>query len=149
MTKPQTLTVDGNQAAAEIAHMTNEVIAIYPITPASPMGEWADEWSARERPNLWGTVPHVVEMQSEGGAAGRPWRPANRRPDDDLYRITGFVADDPQYVQDCRRTLTHRVPCRRPLAGRQALSIFGDHSDVMASPHHRLWLSMLQLARRR
>ena len=57
MTKSQTLTIDGNQAAAEIAHMTNEVIAIYPITPASPMGEWADVWSARKRPNIWGTVP--------------------------------------------------------------------------------------------
>ena len=54
MDKPETLTIDGNQAAAEIAHLTNEVIAIYPITPASPMGEWADEWSSRDRPNLWG-----------------------------------------------------------------------------------------------
>ena len=63
-------TIDGNQAAAEIAHLTNEVIAIYPITPASPMGEWADEWSSRKQPNLWGTVPRIIEMQSEAGAAG-------------------------------------------------------------------------------
>ena len=70
MDKSQTLTIDGNQAAAEIAHMTNEVIAIYPITPASPMGEWADEWSSRDRPNRWGTVPRIIEMQSEAGAAG-------------------------------------------------------------------------------
>ena len=70
MTQSDTLTIDGNQAAAEIAHMTNEVIAIYPITPASPMGEWADEWSSRDRPNLWGTVPRIIEMQSEAGAAG-------------------------------------------------------------------------------
>ena len=70
MDAPRTLTIDGNQAAAEIAHLTNEVIAIYPITPASPMGEWADEWSSRSRPNLWGTVPRIIEMQSEGGAAG-------------------------------------------------------------------------------
>ena len=54
---PRTLTIDGNQAAAKIAHLTYEVIAIYLITPASPMGEWADEWSSRKQPNLWGTVP--------------------------------------------------------------------------------------------
>ena len=70
MPKPILLTIDGNEAAATVAHKLNEVIAIYPITPASPMGEWADEWSARDVPNLWGTVPHVVEMQSEAGAAG-------------------------------------------------------------------------------
>ena len=70
MNKTTTLTIDGNQAAAEIAHLTNEVIAIYPITPASSMGEWADEWSSRKQPNLWGTVPRIIEMQSEGGAAG-------------------------------------------------------------------------------
>ena len=66
----QTLTIDGNQAAATIAHKLNEVIAIYPITPASPMGEWSDEWSSRGQLNLWGTVPQVIEMQSEAGAAG-------------------------------------------------------------------------------
>ncbi|MEW8431720.1 MAG: hypothetical protein G8D61_18495, partial [gamma proteobacterium symbiont of Ctena orbiculata] len=64
------VTIDGNEAAAHIAHLTNEVIAIYPITPASPMGEWSDEWSARGIKNIWGTVPDVIEMQSEAGAAG-------------------------------------------------------------------------------
>ena len=63
-------TVDGNEAAASVAHRTNEVIAIYPITPSSPMGEFADEWSAKGRRNIWGTVPQVTEMQSEAGAAG-------------------------------------------------------------------------------
>ncbi|MFZ1707960.1 MAG: hypothetical protein WAW20_05120, partial [Anaerolineae bacterium] len=63
-------TIDGNEAAAFIAHKTSEVIAIYPITPSSVMGEWADTWSAQEEKNIWGTVPLVVEMQSEGGAAG-------------------------------------------------------------------------------
>src|SRR5262245_37078031 len=63
-------TIDGNEAVARIACKLNEVIAIYPITPSSPMGEWADEWAAAGTPNLWGTVPQVVEMQSEGGAAG-------------------------------------------------------------------------------
>jgi pyruvate-ferredoxin/flavodoxin oxidoreductase len=69
MTRNQ-ITIDGNEAAAYVAHKTNEVIAIYPITPSSPMGEHADAWSAQGRPNIWGTVPEVVEMQAEGGAAG-------------------------------------------------------------------------------
>src|SRR5918912_2391859 len=69
MTRPK-VTIDGNEAAAYVAHKTNEVIAIYPITPSSPMGEWADQWAAEGRPNLWDVVPRVVEMQSEGGAAG-------------------------------------------------------------------------------
>ena len=63
-------TIDGNEAAARIAHPLSEVIAIYPITPASPMGELADAWSHSGEPNLWGVVPDVVEMQSEAGAAG-------------------------------------------------------------------------------
>jgi len=70
MQNQQTLTIDGNQAAATVAHKLNEVIAIYPITPSSNMGEWADEWSSRGQVNLWGTVPQVTEMQSEAGAAG-------------------------------------------------------------------------------
>src|SRR6476659_6830319 len=66
----QKVTIDGNEAAAYIAHQSNEVIAIYPITPSSNMGEWADQWSAEQKTNIWGTVPTVIEMQSEGGAAG-------------------------------------------------------------------------------
>ena len=68
--KRQYVTIDGNEAAAYVAHKLNEVIAIYPITPSSNMGEWADEWSSQGRKNLWGTIPSVTEMQSEGGAAG-------------------------------------------------------------------------------
>ena len=64
------VTVDGNEATASIAYRCNEICCIYPITPSSPMAELADEWSSRRRPNLWGTVPSVVEMQSEAGAAG-------------------------------------------------------------------------------
>ncbi|HLD45732.1 MAG TPA: hypothetical protein VJC18_09880, partial [bacterium] len=64
------VTIDGNEAAGYVAHKINEVCAIYPITPSSPMGEWADEFSAKGLKNIWGTVPKVVEMQSEGGAAG-------------------------------------------------------------------------------
>ena len=61
-------TVDGNEAAASVAYSTNETVAIYPITPASPMGEMADLWAASGKKNIWGTVPHIVEMQSEAGA---------------------------------------------------------------------------------
>jgi pyruvate/2-oxoacid:ferredoxin oxidoreductase alpha subunit len=66
----QFITIDGNEAVASVAYQLNEVIAIYPITPASPMGEWADAWAASGMRNTWGTVPSVIEMQSEGGAAG-------------------------------------------------------------------------------
>jgi hypothetical protein len=64
------ITVDGNDAAARVAYLTNEIIAVYPITPSSTMGELADQWAADGKTNLWGAVPRVVEMQSEGGAAG-------------------------------------------------------------------------------
>ena len=70
VTTRRKVTIDGNEAAAYVAHKINEVIAIYPITPSSPMGEWSDQWSAELQPNIWGTVPTVIEMQSEGGAAG-------------------------------------------------------------------------------
>ena len=70
MKTPKFETIDGNEAVARVAYALNEVIAIYPITPATPMGEWADAWAAAGVKNLWGTVPAVIEMQSEGGAAG-------------------------------------------------------------------------------
>lgn len=63
-------TIDANEAVARVAYALNEVITLYPITPASPMGEWADAWAASGVKNLWGTVPAVVELQREGGAAG-------------------------------------------------------------------------------
>ena len=64
------VTIDGNEATASVAHRTNEICAIYPITPSSNMGEFADEWSAKGKRNIWGIVPDVTEMQSEAGAAG-------------------------------------------------------------------------------
>ena len=80
--------VDGNEAAARVAHRLSEVVAIYPITPASPMGELADTWGAAGRPNLWGQVPEVVELQSENGAAvvevrSQPGTPAAEAPKGD------------------------------------------------------------------
>ncbi len=70
MSSPRRITLDGNEAVASVAHRTNEVIALYPITPASPIGEWCDEWTAHGRKNIWGHVPEVIEMQSEAGAIG-------------------------------------------------------------------------------
>ena len=125
--------LDANEAVARIAHLTNEVIAIYPITPASPMGEWADAWSAQQRQNIFGTVPEVIEMQSEGGAAGAVHGALQAGAlattftasqglllmIPNMYKIAGELT--PTVFHVAARTLaTH------------ALSIFGDHSDVMA-----------------
>src|SRR6185503_16833616 len=70
MASQSAATIDGNEAVARVAYALSEVIALYPITPATPMGEWADAWAAAGKRNLWGTVPAVIEMQSEGGASG-------------------------------------------------------------------------------
>ncbi len=125
--------MDGNEAAARVAHRLSEVIAIYPITPATPMGELADTWSAAERPNLWGQVPEVVEMQSEAGAAGALHGAVLKGAlattftasqglllmVPNMFKIAGELS--PAVIHVAARTVaTH------------ALSIFGDHSDVMA-----------------
>ena len=130
----RTRAVDGNEAVASVAHRTSEVIAVYPITPASSIGELADAWTAEGRPNIWGAVPAVVEMQSEAGAAGAVHGALQAGsltttftssqglmlmlPD--MYRIAGELT--PAVIHVAARSLaTH------------ALSIFGDHSDVMAA----------------
>ena len=134
MKESQTLTIDGNQAAAEIAYMTNEVIAIYPITPASPMGEWADEWSSRSRPNLWGSVPRIIEMQSEGGAAGAIHGSLQAG-----ALTTTFTASQGLLlmIPNMFKIAGELTPAVFHVAARsiasQALSIFADHSDVMAA----------------
>jgi len=130
---PEKVTIDGNEAAAYVAHKTNEVIAIYPITPASPMGELSDEWSARNRKNLWGTVPEIIEMQSEAGAAGTVHGALQTGAltttftasqglllmIPNMYKIAGELS--PMILHVAARSLAA-----------QALSIFGDHSDVMS-----------------
>ena len=99
----QQVTIDGNEAAAYVAFKTTEVVAIYPITPSSPMGEYADEWSAHGQKNIWGTVPQVIEMQSEGGAAGAVHGALQSgRVDHDVHRQPGSAVDDPESLQDCR-----------------------------------------------
>lgn len=92
--KTQFMTLDGNEAVARVAYALSEVIVIYPITPASPMGEWADDWSTEQKPNLWGSVPAIVEMQSEGGGGwGCTRRTANRGVHHHVYRFSGSAID--------------------------------------------------------
>jgi len=132
--KREMVTIDGNEATAYVAHKINEVIAIYPITPSSNMGEFADEWSAQGRKNLWGTVPLVVEMQSEAGAAGAVHGALQAGSlactftasqglllmIPNMFKIAGELTPTVFHIA-ARTVATH------------ALSIFGDHSDVMAT----------------
>ncbi len=128
------VTIDGNEAAAYVAYKTNEVIAIYPITPASPMGEWADMWSAQGKTNIWGTVPRVVEMQSEGGAAGAVHGSLQAGALTTTFTASqGLLLMIPNMYKiagELTSTVFH-IASRSVAA--QALSIFGDHSDVMAA----------------
>ncbi len=126
-------TMDGNEAVASVAYRLNEVIALYPITPSSPIGEWADAWASAGMKNLWGTIPAIVEMQSEAGAAGAIHGALQTGslattftasqglllmlPN--MYKIAGELT--PMVLQVTARSLAA-----------QGLSIFGDHSDVMA-----------------
>src|SRR5215467_7334639 len=132
--KRTTVTIDGNEAAAYVAHKTNEVIAIYPITPSSNMGEWADQWSAEQKTNIWGTVPTVVEMQSEGGAAGALHGALQAGSLSTTFTASqGLLLMIPNMYKiagELTSTVFHIAA--RALAA-QALSIFGDHSDVMSA----------------
>ncbi|MEW6128577.1 MAG: pyruvate:ferredoxin (flavodoxin) oxidoreductase [Acidobacteriota bacterium] len=132
--KRELITFDGNEAVAHVAYRINEVIAIYPITPSSPMGEWSDAWSAAHQPNIWGIVPSVIEMQSEGGAAGAVHGALQTGSltttftasqglllmIPNMYKIAGELT--PMVIHVAARSLAA-----------QGLSIFGDHSDVMAT----------------
>ncbi|HSH05087.1 MAG TPA: pyruvate:ferredoxin (flavodoxin) oxidoreductase [Anaerolineae bacterium] len=130
----QQLVIDGNEAAARVAHKVNEMIAIYPITPSSPMGEWADQWSATGQTNIWGTIPHVVEMQAEGGAAGAVHGALQTGALTTTFTASqGLLLMIPNMYKiagELTSTVFHIAA--RSLAA-QALSIFGDHSDVMAA----------------
>jgi pyruvate-ferredoxin/flavodoxin oxidoreductase len=127
------VTIDGNEAAAYVAHKINEVIAIYPITPSSNMGEWADEWSAAGKKNIWGTVPLVAELQSEGGASGAVHGALQTGALTTTFTASqGLLLMIPNMFKiagELTSTVFH-VSARAIAA--HALSIFGDHSDVMA-----------------
>ena len=132
--KREMVTIDGNEAAAYVAYRTNEIIAIYPITPSSNMGEFSDAWAAEGRKNIWGTIPSVTEMQSEGGAAGAVHGALQTGAltttftaaqglllmIPNMFKIAGELTASVFHVS-ARTVATH------------ALSIFGDHSDVMAT----------------
>lgn len=133
MEERRKVTIDGNEAAAYVAHAVNEVCAIYPITPSSNMGEWADQWSSEGRANIWGTIPTVIEMQSEGGASGAVHGALQTGAltttftasqglllmIPNMFKIAGELTSTVFHVS-ARTVATH------------ALSIFGDHSDIMA-----------------
>jgi len=126
--------IDGNEAVAAVAHKINEVIAIYPITPSSPMGEHADAWSAQGKKNIWGTIPDVMEMQAEGGAAGAVHGALQAG-----ALTTTFTASQGLLLMlpNMYKIAGELTPTVFHIAARsiaaQALSIFGDHSDVMAA----------------
>ncbi|MEA2671426.1 MAG: pyruvate-ferredoxin/flavodoxin oxidoreductase, partial [Chloroflexota bacterium] len=126
-------TIDGNEAAVSVAYRLNEVCCIYPITPSSPMAELADEWASQRRPNVWGSVPAVMEMQSEGGAAG-----ALHGALQGGALATTFTASQGLLlmIPNMYKVAGELTPAVLHVAARslaaQGLSIFGDHSDVMA-----------------
>ncbi|UCH09367.1 MAG: pyruvate:ferredoxin (flavodoxin) oxidoreductase, partial [Fidelibacterota bacterium] len=131
MMKSKMVTINGNEAAAYVAFKTNEICAIYPITPSSPMGEWADAWSATENTNIWGTVPVVTEMQSEGGASGALHGALQTGSLCTTFTASqGLLLMIPNMFKiagELTPTVFH-VSARTVAA--HALSIFGDHSDV-------------------
>ncbi|QKQ76919.1 pyruvate:ferredoxin (flavodoxin) oxidoreductase [Nostoc sp. TCL240-02] len=127
-------TVDGNEAVARVAYKLNEVIAIYPITPSSAMGEWADAWSAEGRPNLWGTIPSVVQMQSEGGAAGAVHGALQTGSLSTTFTASqGLLLMIPNFYKIAGELTSAVVHVAARSLATHALSIFGDHSDVMAA----------------
>lgn len=125
-------TMDANEAVANVAYRVNEVIAIYPITPSSNMGEWADQWASEGIPNIWGTVPHVMEMQSEGGASGAVHGALQTG-----SLSTTFTASQGLLlmIPNMNKIAGELTPTAFHVSARtiatHALSIFGDHSDVM------------------
>jgi len=127
------ITIDGNEAAAYVAHKINEVIAIYPITPSSPMGEFSDQWSSDGQPNIWGTIPQVVEMQSEAGAAGALHGALQGGSLGTTFTSAqGLLL----MIPNMYKIAGELTPCVLHVAARSlaahALSIFGDHQDVMS-----------------
>ncbi len=132
MSRPKML--DGNEAAARIAYVASEVIAIYPITPASTMGELADQWAADARPNAWGAVPSVVEMQSEGGAAGAVHGALMVGALTTTFTASqGLLLMIPNMYKIAGELTPLVIHVAARALATQGLSIFGDHSDVMAA----------------
>jgi pyruvate-ferredoxin/flavodoxin oxidoreductase len=127
------VTIDGNEAAAYIAYKTNEVISIYPITPSSPLGELADAWAAQGQKNIWGTVPYVQEMQSEGGAAGACHGSMQTGALTTTFTASqGLLLMIPNMYKIAGELTSAVFHITARSIAAQALSIFGDHADAMA-----------------
>ncbi len=128
------LTIDANEAAAYVAHNLSEVIAIYPITPASPMGEWSDEWTMAGKKNVWGTVPEVIELQSEGGAAGSLHGALQSGAMASTFTASqGLLLMIPNLFKIAGELTPAVVHVASRSVATHALSIFGDHSDTMSA----------------
>jgi pyruvate-ferredoxin/flavodoxin oxidoreductase len=129
-----TAILDGNEATASVAYRLNEVIAIYPITPSSPMGEWADQWQEEGRKNIWGVVPTVTEMQSEGGAAGALHGALQAGALGTTFTSSqGLLLMIPNMYKIAGELTSAVIHVAARTVATHALSIFGDHSDVMAT----------------
>src|SRR6266542_3870272 len=130
----QEITIDGNEAAAYVAYKTNEVIAIYPITPSSAMGEFSDSWAASAEPNIWGVTPLVREMQSEGGAAGSVHGALQTGSLTTTFTSSqGLLLMIPNMFKIAGEQTSTVFHIAARSVATHALSIFGDHSDVMAT----------------
>ncbi len=128
------VTIDGNEAAAHVMYRMNEVCAIYPITPSSNMGEWADEWASKGIKNLWGNVPTVVEMQSEGGAAGAVHGSLQAGALTTTFTASqGLLLKIPNMFKIAGELTPTVFNISARTLATHALSIFGDHSDVMTA----------------
>jgi pyruvate-ferredoxin/flavodoxin oxidoreductase len=134
MSKNQQVTIDGNEAAAQVAYKTNDVIAIYPITPSSPMGEFSDAWSASGEKNIWGMTPMVREMQSEGGAAGTVHGTLQTGSLTTTFTSSqGLLLMIPNMFKIAGEQTSTVFHIAARSVATHALSIFGDHSDVMTT----------------
>ncbi|MCC6461880.1 MAG: pyruvate:ferredoxin (flavodoxin) oxidoreductase [Saprospiraceae bacterium] len=132
--KAKIVTVDANEATAYVAYRVNEVCAIYPITPSSPMAELADEWSAKGIPNIWGNVPEIIEMQSEGGAAGAVHGALQTGALTTTFTASqGLMLMLPNMYKIAGELTSAVIHVAARSLAAQALSIFGDHADVMAA----------------
>ena len=124
--------IDGNEAAARAAYAVSEVISIFPITPASPMAEHCDDWAAAGKPNIWGKVPDVVEMQSEGGAAGAMHGALQKGALATTFTASqGLLLMIPNMFKIAGELTPAVIHVAARTVATHALSIFGDHSDVM------------------
>ena len=133
MSTRRMITVEGNEAVASVAHRLSEVIAIYPITPSSPMGESADEWSAKDQENIWGVVPEIIEMQSEAGAAGAVHGSLQSGALTTTFTASqGLLLMIPNMYKIAGELTPFCMHVTARTIASHGLSIFGDHSDVMA-----------------